>query len=409
VPKGAVPGKASVIHSITGQGFVTDLFSEAVVFFCLAQQEGEILLGTGNKAQLYAIDPVSEEQAVVYEDEQASQITSVVVDGDSVYLGMANPAKLVKLSRGFAGEGTYTSDLIDAGQPANWGKLQIEADVPDGCKVLMECRSGNVEDVNDPTFSEWTKPVEVGEPVQLGCPLGRFCQYRLTLRSRKGDSTAVIREIVLASTVPNIDPKVEAIEVNRIAAPNKEGFFKIDFKAVDDNGDKLTYKVDFRKLGRTGWIELEDDLAKPTFEWDGKTVEDGRYEIRVTASDAKSNSSMTKKEGSRISEAIVVDNTGPTVTNLKMKSILDSDGAFKALTFKVVDELSVISELEYTVDSNSEWVGTIPNDLVYDTMEESFTIKIAADDLPKGDHVITIKVSDIAGNTTYKTREVSVE
>ena len=66
----------------------------------------------------------------------------------------ANPAKLVTLGSGFASEGTYTSDLIDAGQPATWGKLQLEASIPQGCKVLLAVRSGNVKDVNDPTFSE---------------------------------------------------------------------------------------------------------------------------------------------------------------------------------------------------------------------------------------------------------------
>jgi hypothetical protein len=47
--------------------------------------------------------------------------------------------------------------------------------------------------------------------------------------------------------------------------------------------------------------------------------------------------------------------------------------------------------------------------LVYDTTDENFTIKIdAKKDLPKGDHVLTIKVSDAVGNTTYKTFEVNV-
>ena len=78
------------------------------------------------------------------------------MSGDNAYVGMANPARLVKLGKVFASEGVYTSDLVDAGQPAKWGKLQIEADVPQGCKVLMACRSGNVKDINDKSFSKWT-------------------------------------------------------------------------------------------------------------------------------------------------------------------------------------------------------------------------------------------------------------
>jgi hypothetical protein len=68
----------------------------------------------------------------------------------------------------------------------------------------MACRSGNVKDVNDPTFSEWTELVEVTEPVPLRCPVGRFCQHKLVLESKDGQRTPVVREIAVARTVPNL-------------------------------------------------------------------------------------------------------------------------------------------------------------------------------------------------------------
>ncbi|MFB0524115.1 MAG: hypothetical protein ACETVZ_01155, partial [Phycisphaerae bacterium] len=310
----AKPAKASHIYKITKDGFVTDIFSETAVFFCLAgSAEGGLLVGTGNDAQLFAVDPASEQETTIYEDEQASQITAVAVSADVVYVGTANPAKLIKLHQNYAGEGTYLSDLIDAGQPAKWGKLQIEADIPQGCKVLLASRSGNVEDVNDPTFSDWTELVEVTEPIQLRCPLGRFCQYKLVLQSEDGLRSPLIREVAVASTVPNLAPKVESVSASRIEPANKTGIFKISYKAKDDNDDKLIYKIDFRKIGRTTWIELKDELEADTFEWDGKTVEDGRYEVRVIASDERSNTTTTKLTGSRISDPVVVDNTGPII------------------------------------------------------------------------------------------------
>jgi len=415
--KPAKPGKASQIYKVTKDGFVNNIFSEAVVFFCLSEEDGKgtgqggnpkLLAGTGNSAQLFSIDPIAEQEAVIYEDEQASQVTAIAVAGDDVYLGTANPAKLIKLGSGFASEGTYTSDLIDAGQPAKWGKLQLEADIPQGCKVQVACRSGNVKDVNDPTFSEWTELVEVTEPTQLNCPLGRFCQYKLVLQSEDGDKSPLIREIAVASTVPNLSPKVESVTVGRVATAGKKGFFKISYKTKDDNGDKLIYKIDFRKLARTNWIELKDELEAASFEWDAKTVEDGRYEVRVTTSDERSNTSSTKLTGSRISEPVVVDNTGPVVKNITT-SALKNNGQYRVFEIKVQDELSAIGKLEYTIDSNADWIGTVPDDLVYDTTDENFTIKIdVKEDLPKGDHVLTIKVSDAVGNTTYKTFEVNV-
>ena len=131
------PARASFIYKVTKDGFVTDIFNETAVFFCLAESRKELLVGTGNERPAFSVEPNSEEQAIIYEDRQASQITAVVASGDDVYVGMANPAKLIKLGKVFAREGTYTSELVDAGQPAKWGKLQIEADVPADCNVLV--------------------------------------------------------------------------------------------------------------------------------------------------------------------------------------------------------------------------------------------------------------------------------
>jgi len=402
VKRGAKPGTASYIYRITKQGYVTEVFREPVVLFGLAEQEGSILAASGNDAQLFAIDPEAERQTIVYKDEQAVQITAVRTSGSDVYIGTANPAKLVQLSPDYASEGTYVSGLIDAGQPARWGKLQIDADIPRGCKVMVASRSGNVKDVNDPTFSDWTEQVEIIKPIQLRCPLGRFCQYKLVLRTEDGNKSPVIREVAVASTVPNLAPKVESVDVSRLGNGPKQGLFKIGYKATDENEDTLIYKIDFRKTGRENWIELKDDLSDDSYEWDGKTVEDGRYEVRVIASDERSNSVATKLTGSRISDPVVVDNTGPVIR----KYAIEKSGKAATLKLQITDELSVIGKLEYTIDSNAQWKSTLPDDLIFDTTDESFTI--TTEELEPGEHVIALKISDDVGNTTYKTFEHSV-
>jgi hypothetical protein len=390
------------VYRIDKQGYVTEVFNETAVFLCMAQQDGKILVGSGNDARLYLVDPDAERQIVAYEDDKAAQITAVTVSEQDVYIGTANPARLVLLSPTYATSGTYQSDLIDAGQPARWGKLQIDADIPRGCKVLVSSRSGNVKDVNDPTFSEWTEPVPITEPVQLRCPIGRFCQYKLTLETEDGQKTPLIREVAVASTVPNQAPKVDSVDVSRLAAPGKEGIFKIAFKASDSNEDKLVYKLYFRKVGRANWIEMKDKLEADNFEWDSKTVEDGRYEIRVVAGDEKGNSPDTRLTGSRISDPIVVDNTGPVVR----KYAIEKNGKTATLKLEINDELSVISKLEYTIDSNAEWKGTLPDDFVCDTTDESFTITTG--DLEPGEHVIALRITDDVGNATFKTFELNV-
>ena len=147
---------------------------------------------------------------------------------------------------------------------------------------------------------------------------------------------------------------------------------------------------------------MKDKVDAVTFEWDGKTVEDGRYEIKVTASDEKGNTTATKLAGSRISDPVTVDNTGPVIKEHKIKKVQKT----ATLTLLVIDELSAIGKVDYTIDSDSEWKGAMPDDLVFDTTQENLTIMI--DDIEPGEHIITIRVRDQVGNVTYKTFEIAI-
>ena len=73
-------------------------------------------------------------------------------------------------------------------------------------------------------------------------------------------------------------------------------------------------------IQENSYVTIKDDIEQPTYEWDGKTVEDGRYEIRVTASDIRSNTPETKLTNSRISDQLVVDNTPPQISNILIKT-----------------------------------------------------------------------------------------
>jgi hypothetical protein len=408
-------GQASHIYKINKDGFVTDVFQEAAPFFALTMQNNNLLVAVGGKARLFSINPATQRKEVIYQDEQASQITSVIVSGDETYIGTANPAKLIQLAASLAKEGDYTSALIDAGQPAKWGKLQLDADIPANTKVKISARSGNVNDVNDPTYSPWTAAQEVKEPVQLDIPQGRFCQYKL-LFSDGGKTTPTVREVAVPYVVPNLPPQVDSVAVT----PDKSGIFKITYKAADRNNDKLVYRIDIRQVGRANWIKVKEDVEADTFDFDSKTVEDGRYEIKITASDKRSNTTATALEDSRISDPVIVDNTPPVIKCgtgiLPVKNeehgrdahaTVTVEGATATLKFTAVDALSAIGSVSYTVDSSAEWNGTLPDDLVYDTTGEDFTITV--NKLEVGQHVLAVKIADAVGNTVYKTFEIEVK
>lgn len=411
--RGTPPKHASHIYKINPQGFVTDIFAEMALFYAAALQGSEILLGTGNDAKLFSIEPQSQQSSIAYEDEQASQITALALSGQTLYLGTSNPPKLIALDKTFAASGTYTSALIDAGQPAKWGKLQLDADIPEGSSVLLSVRSGNIKDPNDPTFSQWTEEVQITEATDLLCPPGRFCQYKLTLKAgpsaSKNNDSPVIRKVAAAHVIPNLPPRVTAVRV--IANKKKAGFVTVTYTAVDDNSDKLVYTIEIRKRAWAKWIELKDKLTDKKFELDTKTLEDGRYEIRVTASDRPSNTTANDQQvsfgnplaASRISDPFVVDNTAPAIekisADVKDKSV--------TINLSLKDAFSAIGNVSYTIDSDKDFQSVLPNDMVYDTAEEEFVITI--NDMEKGAHIIALKIADSVKNTRYKTLDVEIK
>lgn len=398
---------AGHIYRVSPDGFVTDIYSEMAVLYSLTQSDGKLWLGTGNKGQLFTVDPATEEAAVLYEDKISSQVAAVEHIGGSAYLGLSNPAKLVRMSPSLHESGTFESTFLDAGQPARWGKLQIEADIPAGAKITMSCRSGNVNDPNDQTFSKWSDEVDLSEAAELDCPPARFCQYRLKLTASPDGQTPVVRQVAAAHVIPNLAPRIASVKAERSRDRKKLYAFDVALMAVDDNKDTLDYTIEFRREGNKVWIPLKDALDQPRFEWDTRTVADGRYELRVTASDYKSNTPETALTGARISDVFVIDNSAPAVTQADIAVLARGEGGHDAvLSMTVEDAWSVLGRVQYTVDSNEKWLTALPDDLVYDTLVETFTIR--NEKLKSGTHVIAVMVADDAENTMYKSWEVEI-
>lgn len=385
---------ASTIYSVTTQGFVRDIFRESAVFLSMAEYRGRLLVGTGNQGQIFSVDPAAQQKRIIYDDKEASQITAMAIGQDGIYVGTSNPARLVKLGDDYAGQGVYDSPLIDAGQPAQWGRLRIEGDLGSDCRVLVSARTGNVNDADSSTFSPWTEPVEIEDLAELEVPLGRFLQYRLTLSCPGRDHSPVIRQVAVSGVVPNLAPQVTSVEAAR-AEPPRSAVVNVSWEAEDANDDKLIYSVEYRRPDWGVWVSAAEQIEETTFEWDTRTVADGRYELRITANDIRDNSPETALQASRISELIVVDNTPPEI---EVVNVDEGSGAAR-IEFIVRDELSIIGQVDYTVNSDSEWMGVLPEQLVMDSRSEQFAIELA--DLEPGKHVVSIRAADDVGNTRY--------
>ena len=104
----------------------------------------------------------------------------------------------------------------------------------------------------------------------------------------------------------------------------------------------------------------------------------------------------------RNGDPVLVDNTPPAIGDIKSSV----QGSTAHVELKAVDRTSTVASVEYCVDSGKDWQLVLPTDGIYDSPEE--TVKMAIPDLSVGQHQITLRATDIKGNTLYETLFVTV-
>jgi len=281
-------------------------------------------------------------------------------------------------------------------------------------------------------WSKWTDEISASEFVQVTSPSARFVQYRLTFASKDGKSTAVVDEVDLAYQLPNLAPQVKsiriagggddtpngpAINIPVLAAIGQAGLGAaaaakeppggrqrtITWEASDTNNDPLEYALYFRSGTRGPWIGLAEKPQEATYQWDTRGVPDGRYQVRLVASDSKSNPRGEGKAGSRISDPLTVDNTPPVIGDMKAKV----EGRSARIQASIVDRTSIVSKVEYAIDSKDEWQSVSASDTIFDSPEEAVGFSIDA--LAAGAHQIMLRATDAHGNPAYETVQVTIE
>ncbi len=397
----ANPGQ-SAIYKISPTGIVTTLAQDSAMFLDMKFDGDKLLVATDKNASVLSIDPVTRIQSSIYEDPISAQVTALCRGKDGILAGLSNPARLILIKNNYAKTGHWESAPIDAAQPAIWGKLQLDAQIPEGCSVMLSTRSGNVEDPKDPQMSQWSQPVKIETAVDVNCPVARFVQLRIILNGT-ADKTPVVRGIALANVVPNIAPVITGIKVATKQQNAPAGVVLVTVMATDENDDQLVFKFDIRNIKSSRWIEVEEESKQNVYKLNALSIPDGIYEIKATASDKYSNSPLTALTASWISEPVVIDNTPPAMTDKQVEIA----GSSVTVKFNLTDEFSTIGTVKYTVNSKDKWISILPDDLIYDGTTESFTI--VADDLTKGEHIISIETKDGLENTKYESFFVEIK
>jgi hypothetical protein len=418
-------------------------------FDLLVEKDGAILVGTGKEGKLFRIagDPA---RATLLARASARQITALLRDSSGRIVGAtSNPGKVFALGSDRAKRGTYDSDVRDAGTVATWGAIRWRPASSPG-DIELYTRSGNTA-TPDETWSAWSKPYSVSQGEAISSPNARYLQWRAVLKSTGGSRGGPVLTSVTAAYLPrNLRPVMSSITVHPpgvvfqrpfstgdleiagfeentsdgrspaqqqqsssasgsssivLASPAlgrkmyQKGLQTFVWKADDENDDRLQYDVSYRREGESAWKVLKRGLWDPIFVWDTSSVPDGTYYIKVSASDAPSNSPATALVGEMESVSFDIDNTAPHIDVQPPAR----GGAKPIIKFVVRDDQSAVLRVEYSLDA-SRWRVAYPVDGIPDSRREEF--EIALEDAG-GARSVIIRATDAMNNVATAVAEIS--
>jgi len=212
----------------------------------------------------------------------------------------------------------------------------------------------------------------------------------------------------LSSGVEGLNPAAVAAAAGAAAANATKNVPKttiepITWEAEDANGDAIVYSLYFRSGSKAPWILLKDKLTENHFDWETRSVADGRYEIKVIASDELANVPGQGRTASRVSDPIVIDNTPPVIGDIRT----ETKGGAAHIRASIVDRTTTVASFEYSVDSTGDWQAVLPSDNIFDGPEEKVDFTISK--LAPGAHQITLRAGDAKGNHGYETVFVNID
>ncbi len=413
LPPAAKPTKGNAVYQIDSLGFVNEVFRDKVDILSMIAEGDKLYLGTAPDGIIYQIDP-SDEEVAVYAKTKSDSIMSLTKDkSGQIIAGTANSAMIIKFGPKLAKSGIYTSKVFDGKQICTWGTITITPKYSGGNgRLKIQTRSSVIGNPNQPGWSDWQSVIDNGRIIS---PAARFLQYRALFES-DGINSPVLDSVQIAYMQNNLPPELTAVIVNtghnskshkmpqmpNIPKSSAQSKYKITWKAKDPNGDKLRFDVYIRHLGTPYWIELKKDYEQQMLQWDSKTVPDGKYQIKIIASDALANPAGMGKTARRISDEFIVDNSPPSVKKFEC-TVVKSENGEKKLLIKadITDAMTEIADARITINSGTDWQYIAPGDEIYDSKSEYIETLVPLAKEISEPVLISMKVQDRFGNIGY--------
>lgn len=416
------------LYKVNSQGMVKRIWQssdELIYSLSWNGTEDKLLFGTGDKGRVYSVD--QNEKISLLIQKNSAQVYSLLLFDQKIYMLSNNPSSLNILHPEQVLAGEYLSQVIDTRTVSSWGRMEWELEVPPGCNLQFQTRSGNSNRPNV-TWSDWSPPYQNKEGEQILSPKARYLQFRVIFKTQSGKVSPLLRKISLYYLQTNLAPEITKLTLlpanvvylkppvqkeviwgvdTHISEKNEDqeksealiipkkaerkGFQTAIWEANDENGDSLNYSISIRKEDENKWRILKENWNEPIYAFDTLSLPDGVYLLKVVASDSPSNPSGMEFTAEKVALPLVIDNSFPIIKNFKVNRERNK----LVVTFVAEDLMSSIQEVKYLIRPN-EWKSVFSQDGICDSKQENFRISITLP--PQFDNLITVKVQDSHGN-----------
>lgn len=367
-------------------------------------EQGRPYVGTGVEGRIYAVDDALTTMLVA--DTRERQVGAMVLTGRSRFVATSDPPVFHEVLGQGGPEAIWTSQVLDAGLRAHFGKIRWNATGP----VEISTRSGNTE-TPDKTWSDWSAPLTA--PGQVTSPSARYIQIRARFTK---DPNAAISEITLPFVTDNLRAVVTSIDASPKGTtpsrssstlpssgaqpPAHSDIIKLSWKVTNPDNDELRYRLAYKLEGQSVWRDItapDEVVTKTEYEWDTSGLPEGLYRVRVEASDERANPPDRALRHALESGIVIVDNTPPVFRSLSVQG--------RRLRGEVVDGVGPISRIDVAFDGRQAWFPLYPTDLVFDEAVEAFDVDLSSL-LEGGSHIVSVRAFDAAGNFVVRSVEV---
>ena len=414
-----IPG-GSEIYRIEPDGYARRVWVNPVdIVYALAlDQNGKVIAGTGNRGNVYRVE---DDRTYTHLLRVApAQVTGISVAPDGrMFLVTGNVGELFSLGPEREPSGTIESSVLDAGAFTYWGRMSTLFKGQGA--VALETRSGNVSRAQK-DWSPWAKLDTLG---RITSPAARFLQYRATV-----SGAAELYDVTAAYELKNVAPVVELIEstpanyrlpgssgppppnpltlsLPAIGARSSgsgtagdststpqltwaRGVIGARWSARDENGDALVFKIEIRGDNEAVWKPLRDNIRERYYSWDSTSFADGKYYLRITASDSPSNPPDQTLSSAREGDRFLIDNTPPDITGLTGTR----NGSKFNVRFHAKDTWNVLDKAEYSVNGG-DWRVVEPTTRLTDSEEHDYRFQT---DSTSGEFTVAVRVTDAYAN-----------